>query len=202
MSRFRIRRPSAALIVATTALFVAMAGTGYSAFSVPANSVGTSQLKNGAVTSPKLHDGAVTDETIATHSITGDRIKLSTLGTVPKANHANTATSAGSAQPSAFAHVTVSGGMTPTATLDTGNSKNVRSVTLNTGAVGLYCISGIPFTPKGGVASVDGNNGGGQDGAQVDLGTTSGCPSGTQAMVYTYSNFGATNDGFFAIFYG
>jgi hypothetical protein len=74
-------------------------------------------------------------------------------------------------------------------------------VTVNTGASSLYCISGIPFTPRGGQATVDGNVGGATDGAQVTLGTTSGCPAGTQAMVYTYNAFGEAPDGFFVMFY-
>src|SRR5438045_9392840 len=47
-------RPSAALVVATIALTVALAGSGYAAFSLPKNSVGTKQLKNAAVTAHKV----------------------------------------------------------------------------------------------------------------------------------------------------
>src|SRR5438132_788020 len=54
---------------------------------------------------------------------------------------------------------------------------------------------------KNGQATVDGNDGGGTDAAQVSLGTTTGCPTGTQAMVYTFNNAGANNDGFFVVFY-
>ena len=36
--------------IALTALFVALGGTSYAAFSLPAGSVGTKQLRNGAVT--------------------------------------------------------------------------------------------------------------------------------------------------------
>jgi hypothetical protein len=196
MTKLHGKRPSPALVVSIVALVVAMAGTGYAQFTLPDKSVGTRQLKNGAVTNKKLHTDAVTDVKISKNTITGDRIKLGTLGTVPKANLANSATRANSAQPTAFAHVSHTGG------LDTGNSKNVSSVTVNSGASSLYCISGIPFTPRGGQATVDGNDGGAQDGAQVDLGTTTGCPNGTQAMVYTYSSFsGGTPDGFFVVFY-
>jgi hypothetical protein len=41
-------------IVAYLALFVALGGTSYAALSLPANSVGTKQLRNGAVTPAKL----------------------------------------------------------------------------------------------------------------------------------------------------
>jgi len=54
MARLVKRRPSAALVVATVALFVALGGTGYAVTSLPKNSVGTSQLKNGAVTNKKV----------------------------------------------------------------------------------------------------------------------------------------------------
>lgn len=48
--------PNPSLIISLLALFVALGGTSYAAISsVPANSVGTAQLKNGAVTSAKLN---------------------------------------------------------------------------------------------------------------------------------------------------
>jgi len=46
--------PSPALVVSLLALFVALAGTTYAATSLPKNSVGTAQLKNGAVTKKKI----------------------------------------------------------------------------------------------------------------------------------------------------
>jgi hypothetical protein len=49
-------RPSPAMIVACIALLSALGGT---AWAVAANSVGTTQLKDGAVTKPKLASGAV-----------------------------------------------------------------------------------------------------------------------------------------------
>jgi hypothetical protein len=71
------------MIVATAALFVAIGGTSYAAFSLRANTVGTKQLKNGAVTSGKLKNRAVT------------KAKLNLAGvTVPGARHADTAGSA------------------------------------------------------------------------------------------------------------
>lgn len=50
----RIPRPTYANVVATLALFVALGGASYAAVSLPAHSVGTAQLKDGAVTSRKL----------------------------------------------------------------------------------------------------------------------------------------------------
>ncbi|MFL5824589.1 MAG: hypothetical protein ACJ764_14235 [Solirubrobacteraceae bacterium] len=64
--------------VAYAALFVALGGTAFAAASaLPANSVGTPQLKNGAVTGPK----------VAANTLTGAKIKESTLGVVPNAAH-------------------------------------------------------------------------------------------------------------------
>ena len=53
MSRVR-RCPSPAMVVACLALAVALGGTGYAAVALPANSVGTKQLKNGAVVAAKV----------------------------------------------------------------------------------------------------------------------------------------------------
>jgi hypothetical protein len=47
-------RPSPALAVSMLALAVALAGTGYAATSLPAGSVGTAQLRNGAVVATKV----------------------------------------------------------------------------------------------------------------------------------------------------
>ena len=45
-------------VIAYVALFVALGGTSYAAVSLPKNSVGTTQLRNGAVTPAKLGSGA------------------------------------------------------------------------------------------------------------------------------------------------
>jgi hypothetical protein len=60
-------------LVGYLALFVALGGTAVAATSLPANSVGTKQLKNGAVTGAK----------VAKNTLTGANINESTLGTVP-----------------------------------------------------------------------------------------------------------------------
>jgi hypothetical protein len=53
-----MKAPSPALVVAVVALFVALGGTTYAATSLPKNSVGTKQLKNGAVTAQKISKAA------------------------------------------------------------------------------------------------------------------------------------------------
>lgn len=79
MKRLLSRRPSPAMIVAVVALVVAMAGTGYAAFQLPKNSVGTKQIKKNAVNGAKVKN----------KSLTGKDINLNKLGTVPSANLAN-----------------------------------------------------------------------------------------------------------------
>ena len=46
--------PSPAMVVSLIALFVALGGTSYAALSLPKNSVGTKQIKDGAVTAAKI----------------------------------------------------------------------------------------------------------------------------------------------------
>lgn len=53
------RRPSAALVIALVALFVALGGASYAAVSIPNDSVGTSQLKNNSVSFKKVQPRAV-----------------------------------------------------------------------------------------------------------------------------------------------
>jgi hypothetical protein len=56
--KYRRFRPGPAMIVALIALFVAMGGVGYSAVKLKKNAVKTKNIKNGAVTTPKLAGGA------------------------------------------------------------------------------------------------------------------------------------------------
>lgn len=59
MSRPTSRWPSPALVVAVVALVVALGGTSYAAIILPANSVGTKQLKKHAVTPAKIAPKAI-----------------------------------------------------------------------------------------------------------------------------------------------
>jgi hypothetical protein len=87
------RRPSPALVISIIALVVAMGGTAYAGFSIPKNSVGSTQLKNGAVTTKKIKKGTVTASKINTKGLT-----------VPNALHASGASTAGSATSAADAN--------------------------------------------------------------------------------------------------
>ena len=58
MFGIKIPRPSPALAVAMLALLVALSGTAYAAVTLAPNSVGTAQLKTGAVTLTKIAKSA------------------------------------------------------------------------------------------------------------------------------------------------
>jgi hypothetical protein len=58
-------------VIGYLALFVALGGTSYAAFSLPKNSVGTRQLRNGAVTNHKLANGSVGAKKLDGKSIAG-----------------------------------------------------------------------------------------------------------------------------------
>ena len=47
-------------VVSVLALFVALGGASYAAVAIPANSVGTAQLKKNAVTGAKVRSGSLT----------------------------------------------------------------------------------------------------------------------------------------------
>jgi hypothetical protein len=65
MHRIIRKRLSPALVIASIALLVALGGTGYAAIAPPANSVGTAQLKNGAVTAAKVKPGSLLKSSFA-----------------------------------------------------------------------------------------------------------------------------------------
>jgi hypothetical protein len=89
----RFRRPSAALIVACLALFVALGSGTYAAVKLKANSVKTKNIKNGAVKEPKIANGAVTTPKIADGAVTGAKLAAGAVG-AKKAVASGTATNA------------------------------------------------------------------------------------------------------------
>ena len=65
-----LRRPSPAMVVACLALLVALGGTGMAAATqVARNSVGTPQLKDGAVSNAKIKNNAVNSTKVAARSL-------------------------------------------------------------------------------------------------------------------------------------
>jgi len=88
MSKLRARL-TYANVMATIAVFIALAGASYAAIKLPKSSVGTRQLKKSAVTTAKIKNEAVTAAKVRKGTLTGKEINASTLGTVPTAQLAN-----------------------------------------------------------------------------------------------------------------
>jgi len=150
--------------------------------------VSAGKIKKNAVTTAKIQSNAVRGAKVKNGSLSGSDLNLATLGTVPSATNAT------NAQPVAFARVSSAG------VLNVADSKNVGKVILE--GTSLYCFTGLPFTPKGGSATVDFSDSG-LAFAQFALGTGTGqCPAGTQAFVFTATSGGASAAGFFVSFYG
>ena len=59
------RRPSPALVISVLAFFCAVGGGAYAAVKLPDDSVGTRQLKDGAVTAAKVKNGSLTGKDFA-----------------------------------------------------------------------------------------------------------------------------------------
>jgi hypothetical protein len=138
MSTFRPRRPSPALVVSLIALFVAIGGTSYAAFSLPKNSVGTKQLKNRAVATAKIENGAVT------------KAKLNLAGvTAPNALHADSAGTATSA-------------VNATNAVDATNATNATSAATATSATHAATADNLTTLPSGQSESGVFAGGGGQ----------------------------------------
>ena len=78
-------------IVSTLALVVALGSGGAFAAGLAKNSVGSKQIKNGAVKMVDLKPGALTGAAVADGSVTGADILESSLSTVPSAATAATA---------------------------------------------------------------------------------------------------------------
>jgi hypothetical protein len=69
MPRFRIPRPSPALVVASLALLLSLGGSAYAAVALAPGSVGTRQLKDSAVTNGKLAGDSVTADKVKPYSL-------------------------------------------------------------------------------------------------------------------------------------
>jgi hypothetical protein len=160
--------------VAYAALFVALSGTSYAATSLPAHSVGTRQLKTGAVTRSRLHANAVDSAKVRNHTL---RRQDFAAGQIPRGPTGP----AGTAR--AYGLVARDGALV------SARSKNVESVTKPAGTEGVYCISlsGVDATNTEPVVSIDYHN---AVSTQSDLAAVaqiwsanSKCPAGTLTVI-------------------
>jgi hypothetical protein len=95
-------------VVATIAVFIALGGGAYAATALRANSVGTAQLKNRAVTGRKIAKNAIDGSKVKNGSLTAADINLATLpkwASATNSDHAAKADSATTAANAAHADV-------------------------------------------------------------------------------------------------
>jgi hypothetical protein len=124
------RRPSPAIVISLVALFVALGGTGYAAFAVPRNSVGSSQVINHSLRTSDLSRKAVA-------ALKGNRGPDGPAGAQGPAGPAGATGAAGTAR--AYAEVDDS-----TPSFVTARTKNFTAVTRADD--GIYCL-----TPAAGI---------------------------------------------------
>lgn len=79
-------RPSPAMIVAIVALVLSLGGTSYAAIVLPANSVGTKQIKKSAVVSSKVKNESLTTSDVKNESLTTSDVKDGSLTTADVAD--------------------------------------------------------------------------------------------------------------------
>lgn len=137
--RPKLKRPSHATVVAYLALFVALGGSAYAASQLGKNSVGTKQLKVGAVTQNKIGESAQK----ALQGASGPRGETGTRG------------------PAGATNVTVRNSLTETvgpsqvvqgtALCGTGEKAVGGGMEWEEAAVnGMVLVESLPFTPGGG----------------------------------------------------
>ena len=80
-----VRRPRYADIASTLALVIAMGGTAYATATV-----GTSDIKNGAVTRTKVHDGAIVSAKLRTGAVTRAKVAADAVAGPKVANESLT----------------------------------------------------------------------------------------------------------------
>jgi hypothetical protein len=170
-------------VTATLALVLAVSGgTVYAV-----DKIGSSEIAKNAVKSKHVKND----------SLGGKDVDEAKLSTVPSATSAETATSAGSANPEAFAHVLEGG------SVDAANSKGVTSANVTAPGDGVYCFTALPLAPRGAQATQE-YPADDEVVLQFSLGSTGVCPAGTQAFVQSTdsatSNIGL-NTGFYIAFY-
>jgi hypothetical protein len=183
LKRFRLRRPSPALVISLLALFLALGGTGYAAFKLPKNSVGTKQLRKNAVVSSKVKN----------HSLVAADFKAGQLPAGPPGPKGDTGAT-GPAGPTASAYA---------------QNQNafvyVDSTTTDTVAVQLTAGAGSPLTVTvpsrlhvSGVVRLRNNTGAGntdQSGCRPQIATNGGtfADVGPQMLGLT-NGYNAFND--------
>lgn len=183
------RLPSPATVLALIALFVALGGTSYAAINaLPKNSVGTKQLKNGAVTKAKINQ-----KTIA--QLKGNRGPAGPAGATgaqgpagPQGPQGIQGTAGADGTAIAYARILGNG------TVDASASKGIASANVSHPATGFYCLSGLSFTPHSAVASPQFLGYTADTFVNAALGSYGSCPASSQVSVGLESDGGGSPD--------
>jgi hypothetical protein len=88
------KRLTYANVMSSIAIFLVLGGATAIAAGLAKNSVGSKQLKKNAVTAAKIKKNAVTTAKIKNGAVTGEKLNLGSIGKVPSAANADTATNA------------------------------------------------------------------------------------------------------------
>jgi hypothetical protein len=178
-------------VVASLALFLVLGGgTALAASQLEKESVGTSQLKKGAVTPAKLSKASKATLTgpRGLKGATGAQGPRGDAGAKGDRGEKGEAGIAGSAL--AYAKVEGTGGFV--------EAKNMAGAVVTNPATGHYCFSNLPFTPHNVVATPQAA----LSSVNVILGVFPECPVGTEVSVEAWSTFeiAATNTPFMIMF--
>jgi hypothetical protein len=171
---------------------------------IEAAAVKQGKIANGAVTGEKIGDGvvgsskipsgAVTPDKIPDNSLTGMKIDEATLSQVPTAASATIATTAGTANPEAFAKVDGEG------TVFLAYSKGIGTADVKQGPLpGIYCITVPTFQPRGAQATPE-FTAHSDVSVYVNVTGTEACPF-PKIEVQTYNNGSRQKEPFFIVFY-
>jgi hypothetical protein len=179
-----VKTPSPALVIALVALFVALGGTSYAVTQIDANSVGTKQLKKGAVTSAKISKGTK-------KALKGNAGPAGPQGAQGAAGAPGQQGVPGKqGEPgTALAYATILSNGTVN---ENSGSKGITNTNVTNPAAGIYCFVGLPTGAKSALASSS-NLGATENDVIVSLAYDTrpspildGCPSDATARVRTF----------------
>lgn len=158
MGSLRKRRPSPAFVVAMLALLVALGGT---ATALPGKfRIDGNDLRPRVVKPYTIQRNAVRPYQLAPNTVGHFWLRPNTIAA------------------RAYARVNGSG------TVDDGfPSFGIHSANISHPSPGIYCLSGLGFTPRFAMAIVDAQSGDRDEVAQTALTATAGCPASTQVTV-------------------
>jgi hypothetical protein len=163
------RRPSASMVVACVALFVALGGASYAATQLPRNSVGSAQLQNDSVGNFKLKPNAVGPKKIINGSVGASQVNSSQVQ-LRVSSSCNTG---------ALQSIGLSGSVTCTPTLPNEYGTSSPATTLGTGSTQIATESLSAGSSYLILAYPRATITGGLGGQRVEVDCTLSVPSGT-----------------------